>query len=211
MKAHQKIQHPKPTTRKLAPRKQKTRVNSITGKQLKGTGRTVSTDIPEGAIQSSSHVSHRTATLHLNQQIEPSKYFTTRGALGRDLRAFQYKRQTFPTAVFTMLYPGKQLPKDVSVFKVPLNYNRVQVKNYLEELYGVQVVKVNTAIMVGKRRLDQYARYTKEKDWKKAYVRTTEAFAFPWPRPITYSLTEDQKKKKIETEKKKKEAKNAAV
>eukprot|EP00461_Guttulinopsis_vulgaris_P001295 UN01295 len=66
-----------------------------------------------------------------------------------------------------MLYPGKAMPSDVSIFKVPIDYNRIQIKNYLEELYDVKVLKVNTAIMVGKRRLDQYARFVKEKIGRK--------------------------------------------
>jgi hypothetical protein len=55
--------------------------------------------------------------------------------------------------------------------------------------------------------LGQY-RWTR--DWKKAYVRTTEPFSYPWPRPISYGKTEAQKKKEAEEKKKEKEERDAA-
>lgn len=198
--------HQKKQFRKVAPLKLTQRTDPITNRPFRGTGKTVFVDAPEGVLQSSSHVTKRSATVQLNNKLSnKNKYFKTRGSLGRDLRAFQYKRPKFPNQIFTMLCPGGQIPKDVSIFKVPLNMNRIQVKDYLEELYGVSVVKVNTTIVVGKRKLDRYYRYVKEADWKKAYVRTTDSFSFPWPRPISYSLTDNQKKAKIADEKKKKE------
>lgn len=44
------------------------------------------------------------------------------------------------------------------VFEVALEANKVEIKKAVEELYGVSVEKVRTAIMPGKRKI----RYTKQ-------------------------------------------------
>ena len=92
--------------------------------------------------------------------------------------------------------------------------NRIQIKNYLEELYGVTVLKVNTAICIGKKTQDIYGRLIKKRDWKKAYVRTADDFAFPWPRPVTYSPTKkemEKREKKKKEEREEREKEKAAV
>ena len=77
---------------------------------------------------------------------------------------------TFPMQVFTMLCPGKEMPSDVNIFKVPMNMNRIQIKNYLEELYGVTVLKVNTAICIGKKTQDIYGRLIKKAGLEKGLL-----------------------------------------
>lgn len=62
-------------------------------------------------------------------------------------------------------------------FAVSPNANKYQIKNLIEQLYGVKVVKVNTALYAGKRK----QRYTKgglikgsTAAFKKAYVTVAE-------------------------------------
>ena len=200
---HNKPPRPKPTTRKIAPLRAKKRW-SEDGQPLLGTGRNQYVEAPSGIILSSPHATKSSQMPLLTKQFT-TKFHRTRGSLGRDLASHRYSRMTFPNQVITMLYPGNALPSNVNIFKVPLNMNRIQIKNYLEELYGVSVIKVNTAICVGKRRLDANFRYVDLGDWKKAYVRTTADFSFPWPRPITYAPTPKMKQDKIAQAKKEKE------
>jgi large subunit ribosomal protein L23 len=56
------------------------------------------------------------------------------------------------------------------VFMVAKNASKNQIKKAIEELFDVDVVKVNTAIVSGKlRRLGRYQGY--RPDWKKAIVK----------------------------------------
>jgi ribosomal protein L23 len=62
-----------------------------------------------------------------------------------------------------------------------MNMNKIQIANYLSEMYTVDVVKVHTVIFQGKwRPQGQYVRKMKKRpDWKKAMVTITEPFSFP--------------------------------
>jgi large subunit ribosomal protein L23 len=198
-----KAPKPKATTRKLAPSRIKKRF-AADGTPFKGSGVSQFAEAPSGSILSSPHARASTQQKIFTKQFT-TKHHRTRGSLGRDLVSHRYTRMQFPNQIFTMLYPGKSLPYDVNIFKVPLNMNRIQIKNYLEELYGVTILKVNTAICIGKRTIDQYGRYKLKKDYKKAYVRTADGFNFPWPRPTTYSPTQAQKDWKAKNAKERKE------
>lgn len=60
------------------------------------------------------------------------------------------------------------------VFKVAMDANKIEIKKAVEEIFGVKVDKVTTAIVPGKKkRTGAYpAGYTAE--WKKAVVKLTE-------------------------------------
>lgn len=61
------------------------------------------------------------------------------------------------------------------VFKVHKKANKIMVKNAIEELFNVDVVKVNTLNMRGKAKREQLNQQKgKTSDWKKAYVRLSE-------------------------------------
>ena len=58
-------------------------------------------------------------------------------------------------------------------FKVAKNANKTEIKLAIEEIFGVSVEKVNTAIVHGKlRRQGKYEGYTP--DYKKAIVQLTK-------------------------------------
>jgi ribosomal protein L23 len=107
------------------------------------------------------------------------KYIDKRAHAYRERNAHKFKRVKFPNDTFIMLQPGIPVPADVVVFKVPLHYNKIMIKNYLEELYKIGVKKVNTAIYLGKTRINRHGFYYRRSDWKKAYVRLTEEFKHP--------------------------------
>ncbi|WHH61687.1 50S ribosomal protein L23 [Petroclostridium sp. X23] len=58
-------------------------------------------------------------------------------------------------------------------FAVPLNANKIEVKNAVEEIFGVKVESVNTMRVLGKiKRMGMHS--GKRPDWKKAIVTLTE-------------------------------------
>ena len=60
------------------------------------------------------------------------------------------------------------------VFEVSRDANKIEIKNAVEEIFGVQVDKVTTLNMKGKvKRTGRYPSGTR-KDWKKAVVKLTE-------------------------------------
>ena len=59
-------------------------------------------------------------------------------------------------------------------FRVAKNANKIEIAKAVEELFGVDVEKVNTVSMKGqKRRMGRFEGYTS--DWKKAIVTLTAA------------------------------------
>ena len=59
------------------------------------------------------------------------------------------------------------------VFRVALSANKIEIKNAVEEIFGVKVEKVNTINVLGKfKRMGVHV--GKRADWKKAIVKLTE-------------------------------------
>ena len=55
------------------------------------------------------------------------------------------------------------------VFKVDLSANKREIKKAVEDLFKVEVTKVTTSIVKGKRKRNRYGIY-KKSDYKKAFV-----------------------------------------
>ena len=55
------------------------------------------------------------------------------------------------------------------VFKVDLDSNKREIKKAVEELFKVEVLKVTTSIVKGKRKRNRFGMY-KRSDYKKAFV-----------------------------------------
>ena len=60
------------------------------------------------------------------------------------------------------------------VFEVAKDAGKIEIKNAVEEIFGVKVAKVNTVNVNGKAKRLGAARPGKTKSWKKAYVQLTE-------------------------------------
>ena len=60
------------------------------------------------------------------------------------------------------------------VFEVAPNAGKVEIKNAVEQIFGVKVAKVNTINYDGKAKRLGAARPGRTKDWKKAIVQLTE-------------------------------------
>mmetsp|Transcript_6983 Transcript_6983/g.9601 ORF Transcript_6983/g.9601 Transcript_6983/m.9601 type:complete len:102 (+) Transcript_6983:63-368(+) len=91
----------------------------------------------------------------------------------------------FPNAVYKIVRPGKKLAPNEVLFHVPLWHNKVQIKNYLEEIYNVEIDRVDTAVQLGKSKQVRTRRMrtpltVKAPDVKKAYVTLrNQTFSYP--------------------------------
>jgi len=62
---------------------------------------------------------------------------------------------------------------NIYVFEVSENANKLQIKNAVEQEFGVKVLDVRTLIQRGKvKRFGRY--FGKRSNWKKAYVKLAE-------------------------------------
>jgi len=61
------------------------------------------------------------------------------------------------------------LPLNKYTFWVDKSANKLQIKKAIEKIYKVKVIKVNTAIVSGKKKRVRY-KIGKTADWKKALV-----------------------------------------
>ena len=62
---------------------------------------------------------------------------------------------------------------DTYVFAVGLGANKIQIRQAVEQVFGVRVESVRTLIVRGKnKRFGRY--YGKRSNWKKAYVKLAE-------------------------------------
>ena len=62
---------------------------------------------------------------------------------------------------------------DAYAFEVAVDANKIQIKEAIEQFYGVKVADVRTSVVRGKTK--RHGRhFGKRKNWKKAYVRLAE-------------------------------------
>ena len=59
------------------------------------------------------------------------------------------------------------------VFEVAPDANKIEIKNAVEEIFGVKVQKVNTLNMIGKEKRMGNKPAGRRKNWKKAMVQLT--------------------------------------
>lgn len=96
---------------------------------------------------------------------------------------FRGPQAFLPSIFFVLLRGTKQLPPNQAAFRVPNYLQKFDIKQYLEKLYGVNVVAVKTFNFIG-RRHRKGVRIVKEPDWKKAIVTMKEDFNRPPVEPI---------------------------
>ncbi|KAJ2157664.1 mitochondrial 54S ribosomal protein YmL41 [Coemansia sp. RSA 552] len=85
----------------------------------------------------------------------------------------------FPNLVFKII-PDTRLSRNQAAFRVPLNVNKLDIKDYLTHIYNVTVTDVRTVVFPGKlvmnRTTGQKERAARK---KKAIVTMKEDFAYP--------------------------------
>lgn len=85
-----------------------------------------------------------------------------------------------------MVAPPPGSPANIACFRVPMEYSKPQIRNYLQQLYNVRVESVSTVIQLGKAKYDprhrpQSGLKPTRRDVKRALVRLAEGDAFPFP------------------------------
>ena len=60
------------------------------------------------------------------------------------------------------------------VFEVARDANKIEIKKAIEEIFGVEVVKVTTLNMIGKKKRTGRYPQGSRRDWKKAVVKLSD-------------------------------------
>jgi len=60
------------------------------------------------------------------------------------------------------------------VFEVARDANKIEIKNAIEEIFGVEVIKVTTLNMIGKKKRMGRHPEGSRRDWKKAVVKLAD-------------------------------------
>jgi ribosomal protein L23 len=101
----------------------------------------------------------------------------------------------FPNIVFTMI--RTQLPPNQVAFKVPIHLSKLDIQDYLTNIYKVKPVDVRTMLYQGKikREPGTNSRY-RDASYKKAIVTLDHEFVYPEPpkmEDFNAALEESQK------------------
>ncbi|KAJ2558007.1 mitochondrial 54S ribosomal protein YmL41 [Coemansia sp. RSA 1933] len=84
-----------------------------------------------------------------------------------------------PNLVFKII-PDARLGKNQAAFRVPLQVNKLDIKDYLTHIYNVTVTDVRTSVFPGKLSLNHYtAQKVRSPRIKKAIVTIKEQFDYP--------------------------------
>lgn len=92
------------------------------------------------------------------------------------------KKIYLPNIIFKLCRPSPHIPPNQAVFKVPINLNKLDIRDYLTHIYGLQVVNVRTLIQQGelnRRGRNRSLHYSKGSTYKKAFVTMTSDFHYP--------------------------------
>ncbi|XP_054828773.1 39S ribosomal protein L23, mitochondrial [Eublepharis macularius] len=117
--------------------------------------------------------------------------------------------RVFRTNYFlTLVRPGVPQMEDTVQFRIPMEMTRLELKDYLENIYNVPVATIRTRIQYGSnRQRDHKNRRIKKPDYKVAYVQlgAGQTFQFPdlypeRPETIEPGSLEDIQKKFMEDE-----------
>ncbi|XP_020826523.1 large ribosomal subunit protein uL23m [Phascolarctos cinereus] len=89
----------------------------------------------------------------------------------------------FRTNFFIQLVrPGTAQPEDTVQFRIPMEMTRIDLKNYLQNIYNVPVAAVRTRIQHGSnKKRDHRNVRIKQPDYKVAYVQLAHGQIFKFP------------------------------
>lgn len=76
--------------------------------------------------------------------------------------------------VITEKSNGMSADNNQYVFEVALNANKLQIREAVETLFDVTVIKINTMVMPAKRGRRGRKWYVRSKQWKKAIVTVAD-------------------------------------
>jgi ribosomal protein L23 len=106
------------------------------------------------------------------------------------------KQVIFPNRYFKLLIPSVLEKTKVAQFKVPLEMSKPQIKEYLENYYGLQIEQVRTLIQIGKvKRNRKTNRLVKRPSYKKAYVFLKDYIELNWNEDVKRTIMRYYNKK----------------
>jgi len=80
-----------------------------------------------------------------------------------------------PNIPLTLMPPSRGLPSNKFVFRVQPNITKIELQNYVSQLYGVKVTKVNTMNYEGKvKRGLRAGKFFRTRRYKKAILTTDD-------------------------------------
>ena len=81
-----------------------------------------------------------------------------------------------PNIPLTLMPPARNLPSNKFVLRVQPDITKVELQNYISQLYGVSVTKVNTMNYEGKlKRAPRRGKFYSTKRYKKAIITTDDS------------------------------------
>ncbi|XP_053304437.1 39S ribosomal protein L23, mitochondrial [Spea bombifrons] len=87
-----------------------------------------------------------------------------------------------PNFHMTLVRPGKEQPPDTVQFRIPVEMTKMDVQNYLQQIYNVPVSAVRTRIQYGNnRKRNHLNQRVKRPDYKVAYVQLGQGQTFQFP------------------------------
>ncbi|PVU90654.1 hypothetical protein BB559_000992 [Furculomyces boomerangus] len=96
-------------------------------------------------------------------------------------KIFGTKKVYFPNLIFTIVRDSK-IGSNQAAFKVPLHVNKFDIKDYLTNIYKVNVTDVRTVVLPGRPTVDiRTGLRILTKRTKKAIVTLSEEFKYPDP------------------------------
>ncbi|XP_050441668.1 probable 39S ribosomal protein L23, mitochondrial [Adelges cooleyi] len=110
-------------------------------------------------------------------------------------------RVFLPNFWMKLLRPEEKQPKNVVQFAVPTGMSNYDIKNYLEKIYKVTVINVESDIENGLLRRairNKYGQVVKDDDFRRAYVTLPRDQEFEFPEVCT---SEENKKRRDDDEK----------
>lgn len=92
------------------------------------------------------------------------------------------RRVYLPNFWLKLVKPTHEQPPDVVQFACSMEMTRYDIKNYLEKIYNINVVKIDTRIELGKTKREPRRGYiVKDDDTKYAYVTLPRGEKFEFP------------------------------
>lgn len=110
------------------------------------------------------------------------------------------RRVFLPNFWLKLVKPVHEQPPNVVQFQCSMEMTRQDIKNYLEKIYNINVVHVNTRIALGETRQDPVKAYVvKDDDIKYAYVTLPRDQKFVFPELYTTEAKTETKEEQQRT------------
>jgi ribosomal protein L23 len=99
------------------------------------------------------------------------------------------KQVIFPNKYFKLMIPSVLEKTNCPIFHVPLEMSKPQIKEYLENYYGLEIKRVHTLIQVGKvKRNRKTKRLVKRPSYKKAFVYLKDFIDLKWNEDVKKNI-----------------------